>query len=206
MPVAPVAAGDIVQVLVEYRLNEQRLFNVFHYRYESTPTTTEYFAAMAAVNAAMNEAGQFIRRFIAAASEDIIVWSVSSQRVTTPRSPRVELSIVDPGAVAGPAAPQNVCLSITRRVDAVGRGYNGRVQLPGLPASGITSGLWNSGLLAAIEPVAATLTNVLEVLTDPPNLYPVTHTPGTAYFNTVIGTIVHEEVRTMHRRTVRLGI
>lgn len=206
MAIPAVAANDIIQVLVEYRLNDQRLFNVFHYRYNATPTTTEYLAAMAQVNTEFNAANQWIDKWKDAASENAQVWEVSTQRIHPVRSPRVILSVVDPGTKVGAAAPQNVTLSITRQVDAVGRGYNGRVQLVGLPAAGMTDGQWSAGTLTDVQPLADYLKQQLEPGLDPPILFPITWNPIGEGYNNVIGSTVHEEIRTMHRRTLRLGI
>lgn len=206
MPVANLADGDVIQCIIETRLNQQRLLNVLHYKCVGTPTNVNYFGGMAALNTDLNKANGLIKGMLDLMSQDASIWSVYSQRVWPTRGPLVELSIVDPGLVAGAAAPQNVTMSITKKVDAAGRGYNGRIQLVGLPLSGITDGLWNAGQIALVSQWAPMLLEALDAGADIDRYYPVTWNRSTGGTNNVRDFEVQEEVRTMHRRTVGLGI
>ncbi len=206
MPPASVADGDVIQCVIETRLNNQRLLNVLHYKCVGTPTETEYFAAMEGMNLWLTAEASMVAGLLDLISEDATVWSVYSQRVYPVRGPLVELSVVDPGVVESPAAPQNVTMSVTKKVDAAGRGYNGRIQLVGLPLTGITDGLWNAGQIALVETWGPWLLERADPGGDFDRYYPVTFNRATGGTHNVRDLEVQEEVRTMHRRTVGLGI
>jgi len=206
MPPAPLADGDVIQCVIETRLNAQRLLNVLHYKCIGTPTNTDYFSGMSQLNTDLNKAAFVIQELRTLLSDDAVIWSVYSQRVYPQRGPLVEQSIVQPGLVGTPAAPQNVTLSVTKKVDAAGRGLNGRMQLVGLPIAGITDGKWNAGQLAAVGPWTALLLAPLDAGIDVDRYWPVTFNRSANTTNNIVALELQEEVRTMHRRTVGLGI
>lgn len=206
MPPPAVANGTVIQTVIETRLNQQRLLSVLHWKCVGTPSPSEYFTVMNNINNDLDKVGGWTRELAGLMTADATVWSVYSQVVYPVRGPLVEKFVNRPGTAAGVAAPQNVTLSLTKKVDAAGRGYNGRIQLMGLPMTGITDGLWNAGQIALVTAFASILLEPLDNFNDGDRFYPVTFNRKTGTTNNVRDFEVQEEVRTMHRRTVGLGI
>lgn len=208
MPVDPIAVGDIVSVMVVYYVDNQTCIGNLAYRCDRVPTgSPNYDAGVTALLTALSSgADSLTARMASMISNQCLIDFIQGQRIRPVRSPFVRVGLSEVGLVDSPNAPSVTCISISKRVDVVGRGRTGHWQQGGCPANDIDLGRWegdtivNAGFLA---------NNIKETLDIPsggkwvPGIQPVGTSGG---FNEIVNTTVQETVRSMHRRTVGLGI
>lgn len=206
-----VAANDLMMVTYWSRLSAQQLMTVLHYRVETAPTAvadeTFWWTAWAEY---FGTAGASIYdAYIACTPGNVYIERVTVQRVSPTRGVYAEQAIDSLGAYAGTAPTPNVCASITKRSYQSGRTGVGHTQWPPLAPVDYNDGLidddFKTGLLldlanAIEEPVT------IGTGTGLADLVPCLPAGGANENYDVWQTGVRSQVRTMHRRTVGLGI
>jgi len=212
MPYTPadITALDTFRVTVRMRQAGQRLLMVLHARpftilVNGYDDAAQNFADSLASAISLSTFWEDVR---AEQSDELAYESVVVQRVALDR----EVQKIAPlasitGESEEEAMPPNVAMSVTKRTNVPGRHGVGRVQIPGLPETGTSAGLWSGPLVTAIQNgvEAALLTLFVDqngnewqwTLFDPESVFDA--------HPDILTVEAHATVRTMHRRTVGLG-
>lgn len=207
MPPTPLAVGDIVQATIHSSAADQILLNVLHYRV-TTAIGDTYVNQMEAIAEAIgNAVGSIGAQMVGMMSQDATLRGVDTQRVASTRSPFFRLTVDAPGIVNTPCPSPNVALSVTKRCVNSGRGFNGRFQLGGIPEGVASNGRFEAAYMTDAQTLATRLAAKLDVGIVNEALEPVIwRGPGHLAFRDIMQWIPQDTVRTMHRRTVGLGI
>jgi len=201
--------GDIMQVSLVGEIFDQRVLTVLHYRvttgsasgtvFADTQSWADYFEGLVA-------AGQLITRYLACCAPEYLLVEVRAQRVAPTRNPYAVKSSNSFGTSANAARFTNLCGSISKRGAIAGRWAVGRVQMPGLPSDDVVDGnisvgqLTNYGLLALQLEMDQNNVGITQVVR--PVIYNPSRTPN---YTEIVDWLPQRTVRTMHRRTLRLG-
>lgn len=134
---------------------------------------------------------------------------VRAQRIFPTRTIYMQSNANDPGTHADPCTAPNIAASLLKRTATAGRKGVGRVQLAGIPQTAYVDGMITPVFSAAklnvwCNDLLASYTTSVIIMTLVPGLYNPTGT-GT-HFSPLLQVIPEDTVRTMHRRTVRVGI
>lgn len=204
----PVAVGDIIQVTMKGRANDQTTLTVFHYQTVVAPSGTDGVVQIKnfadGFDAGIQSPGPALLQCI---SETWTWESTRAQNIYPNRQIYVD-SLVDlPGIRPDTCTAQNVSAVITKRGAFAGRRYIGSTHIPG-----IASGDYNNGLLTP------DLKGLMALAAQRYKL-PYTPTLGGGEYRMIIfnranpalslgieATTVQPELRVMRRRTVGLGI
>lgn len=207
MAIPLVSVGDIVQVIVQYNIDEQVCLNVHHYRVETTLVGTTYQEQLGRViDRLLDDDASLVNTWADQASTDSKITMLQVQKISPSRYPYVRQPVNKPGLIAPPSAPSVVCVSITKRPERAGKGKTGHTQIPGMPAASMTNGYWAPALVSALENLADAIFNPI-VIPAGGELRPClvqSDNPGAYTF--LLATEVRNTIRAMHRRTVGLGI
>lgn len=206
-----VTSNDVFQITLRMIYNEQVLLNVFHMR--PTEITNNEYAAWCTdladeLAAEFGGTGKFVP-WLDNTSANVLFDEWRVQRIHPVRDVYFQSAITLNGVLAaGPGETPNIALSVTKRTLTPGRTGVGRTQLAGWEPGAIDAGVYSAGSLTAA--FAAMDWQLLDFVTQAGNggtwgLY----NPGsteTPPFSRITSVIPQDTVRTMHRRTVRLGI
>lgn len=204
----PLNVNDVVRVVYAQELFSQRLYTVLNYRVDvpAAPGTTEAEEMAALADRMADQALAPLVNWLPVVGDELLFSHVRAQKVAPVRGVYQQALIVAEGSHVDPCTTANVAASITKRTLTPGRTGVGRVQLGGIPQTAYTEGTLDPAYLSLLEDFKDDLINFVSV---PAN--------GSAYrlcvWNGQIATedidvfelTVQHEVRTMHRRTVRLG-
>lgn len=206
-----VAANDLMQVTYWSTLSAQTLMSVLHYRVDETPVAvadeTFYWSLWALWFA--DTANVLPAAYVEAAPTNVLIDRVTVQRIRPTRGVYAEAAMGAAGEHAGVALTANICASITKRSTISGRTGVGHLQWPPLVATDYTNGVidldFKEGELAnlalqILEP------QVISTGTTEATLIPCLPAGGANNNYDLWQTGVRTQVRTMHRRTVGLGI
>lgn len=205
----PINPGDIIEHILWQVYASQVLMNTFHYRYEGEVQIADGQTAMFHFNTWSLAAGgmRFKQRGIQVAA--LSHTQTTTQKIFPQRyAPEINAT-AENGLVVLPGAPQNVAASIERAPLEAGKGYPGRVQIGGVANELIVNGRINVPALPANWDVYRfQLQTAVTPFAGEGPYYPVLIKPNpfgptTRY---VQRTSIKDTIRTMHRRTVGLGI
>ena len=201
--------GDVVYVGLEGRMYGQRILNTFYYRCkEVTDAATRWGAYQDLVNA-FTVAGGLEELFLNCLSQDYALEFMRLQYVSPLRRIYRRFPRNVNGALLGDTETANLCMSIERRTDAVGRHGVGRLQLPGLPNNTTAAGMILPGHLATVNLLAIFMQfDVLAGATFGQTWEPVLFSAsqvGPDVVGPIVDAFPHPQVRTMSRRTVGRG-
>lgn len=207
---AGMAVGDIVQVSFRSTLFNQRVLNIFHYvvNVAGTGTTIEQLQAMANGFVADAMGVNFMTDFLLALGPAFNLDSIRTQRVYPTRSIYTESTADMNGTFATDTELSNVAASILKRTETPGRMGIGRVQLAGIPTAAYANGELTAAYLAT--EMSNFAQDMLQPLNEPargvtyiPCIY--NPTAGGAKYSVLVAATPQSSIRTMHRRTVRVG-
>lgn len=126
MAIPKIVVGDIVQVVLESRVANQRCLNVLHYRAVTVDPAAEYLDALDALMTKVAGPSPSVGAYmLAAMSSNAELHSVRAQRVSPVRDVYVAQGIGTEGALVGAANTANLAGVITKQSQTVGRGRNG---------------------------------------------------------------------------------
>lgn len=206
-----VAVNSIVQVTYWQRLFGQRILNVYDYRVvqESTLPIFDELNNLALTMASLLETNAPLYQFSNYQSVDLIYDEVRVQPIAPLRNPYQKAAIGQTGQYSTGTEVTNLAVSVTKRTLDVGRRAVGRVQLAGIPTAAMRDGEIDPTYAAALQGAATNcFTNSITVTTGGGEYRMAVWGPGRV-INSLIDVVqarVNPELRTMHRRTVRLGI
>jgi len=204
----PLAVNDVVRIVVFQELFSQRLMNVLHYRVvvAADPGVTEAEEltelSLRVANTTLNP----MLKWLPAVASELLFVSARAQKVYPTRGVYQQSPMVVEGTHVGTATTANVAASITKRSLRPLRKGVGHIQIGGIPQEGYAEGTLEPEYLGIVEDLKEVLAASIIV-------------PGTSaeYRPCLWGgqvptedddlweLVVQKEVRTMHRRTVRLG-
>lgn len=205
------AIGDILMVQVLSEVAGQTVMNQTYYRCDTAPTAGETYVeqvttVLGAITA--DPGPSVIASMLATMAPDALIRSCRAQRIRPTRSPYVEVPVGSFGAIEGTVAAPPVCAaSITKRTLAVGRGRSAHWQQGGCPVERIDNGYWQTAFVVGeLQELADELEAQIDLITGglwTPGVQPMGTTGG---FEEFLQCVAKDEVRTMHRRTVGLGV
>lgn len=205
-----IGTNDVIRVTYNMRLDGQQMMMVLHCE-PLTIVISNYLDAMEDLTeelAATLTGGGFWNGIRAVQSDELHYTSIVAQRIWTQRDVAVTTAVATDGALSAPAAPPNVAMSVTKRTLLATRRGVGRIQIPGLTVGALEDGLWSAAVTTAVQAHLATVLPAT-LVTDGGNewkwVLPQLGQPSGPYQH-VTSVQAQRTVRTMHRRTVGLGI
>lgn len=208
-PLYPTSPGDILEVTARATLFGQTVLFTSHYRFDNTsPAADGPFTVTTALNEWNAVAGQlgFLESL---QTPDITYNEIKAQIVYPTRRPYISQA---PAAVAGTRAGDckqpNDALFINKQSAVAARGRHGGWHVGAPPAADIAGGFFTPAYINAANTAAIVLAGPLAALLVGDHLWtPVIWSPQQPTTPSVIlAARAQETVRTMHRRTVGLGI
>lgn len=213
MPMSPPVLPTGSTILVTFRGNccGQQIRNTFYYRCESNGVLNAMNSVFSALDTAFLAAGQLVPRFLDCVPTNYGMTGRSYQAITPTRYAKFTVEANTNGLCVPNAPTANTAVSITRKTAGATRKDIGRIQLvaAGNDANddviNFENGIISNVLYAKLELLASKMLSEYTALNY--TCYPVMG-PGIGIENQpryIVETTVQETVRTMHRRTVRLG-
>lgn len=209
MAAGPITVNDVFRVVYFQTLFAQRLMNVFYLRCTVAPSGgVGYFSALESLaNRLASDANHPVDNWLPIVGDELEFDDVRVQRVWPTNDMYAQAHMGLDGSHADPATQSNDAISIEKRTSVFGRHGIGRIQIGGVPASQISAGKFSGAYQSLVETFANNFIGDIGVAGglgtyrfclfngDAP-------TADDDYFDM----IVKPEVRTMHRRTLGLGI
>lgn len=209
MAIPKIVVNDIVQVVIESRVNEQRCLNVLHYRCDAMDVALTYAEALDQLMTRVGGAAPSVVAYmVAAMGSNASVEQIRAQRV----SPRRDIYLAQSIGTAGTGTPtvqlSNVAGVITKQTELAGRGRAGSFHLAGLPIGAYTNG---SLTVAAVNQLQTLATEIQANLTIGEAVKWTSGTfspqaPLAERFHAIFEAFPQTTARVMRRRTVGLGI
>jgi hypothetical protein len=207
---AGMAVNDIVAVSFRGTLFSQRILNIFHYVVSVAGTGTVVEQLQAFANGFIVDAlgCNFQTDFLACLAPSYVLDEVRTQRVYPTRSIYTTATADVPGTYATDTEVANIAASILKRTETPGRMGIGRVQLAGIPTAvyengGLTNAYANGQLSNLATDMLFSLTEPARTVTYVPCLYNPSSTGEK--FSVLSAATPQLSLRTMHRRTLRVG-
>jgi hypothetical protein len=205
-------ANDILLMTCKGALHGQVIINTSHYTIlndaPSGPTGAQVLHLANIIGAGLG-GNNFKRDLLAAAAEQYSLIEVWAQKIWPTREHTEKYDVGDSGTNPDVCNTTNVACSISRRSDSATRDGQGRWQFAGVPdnalAQGNISTVWRSGKLDAF---AQQLKTNVTGTTFPITYVPVLYTPRVEpfHYRLITSVVMQDTIRTMHRRTVQVGI
>jgi len=204
-----IANDDIVQVTFRQTYCAQRVLNVMHARVAGLAAPTDYaeWAQIAAntLEAGFGVGGPFAT-WLTLISDGVSFNDVRVQRVFPVREVYYSTPATAVGAINNPVDTPNIAASITKRTEYSSRHGVGRLQMAGVDISHILDGTLDPTYLTNLEVAFDWMTDPFPIVAPASNLVWCLYDPlGTPVYTEITGVIPQDTVRTMHRRSVRLG-
>lgn len=204
------AANDVIQVSVRQTLFDQRILNILHYvvTVPHSGATSDQLTDIA-VSIANDTGSQLIvGSMLALQGPEVSIDNIRSQVVYPARSIYYQADVSQNGAnIAGCKTP-NVAMSFAKRSETPGRMGIGRMQLAGVGDGYMVAGKWDlTGIGAEVLALRNALKGSYTTATTPITMVPVIFNPGAPgdKWSVITDFSFEDTVRTMHRRSLRLG-
>lgn len=200
-----ITSGAVLAITAESRLLEQQMVTTFHYRMFGSTITDGREAAIAAM-VELNGGDKLWDKYAAACPTNVLGIKWYAQWITPTRYAFIESTrVAENGQVVGSATTANVCGVFVRRGEMADRKNNSVTHVPGLVPADIVAGKVGAAQLARMDELAGAA--VVEiVLVGGQELLPCAFNrlvPASSRH--MIEYEVQDTIRTMHRRTLRLG-
>jgi len=204
------AQFDVIQVSIRSTLFDQRILNILHYivNVAHTGSTGDQLKDIATSIANDTGSQPIISTLIALFSPELLIDDVRAQRVYPARTIYYQTDVSQAGTNIAGCKTSNVAMSLTKRSETPGRKGIGRIQLAGIGDGYMVAGKWDlGGIGAEVLAVRNALVGSYTTAATPITLVPVIFNPTGApdHYSVVTNVDFEDTVRTMHRRTVRLG-
>lgn len=202
------AVGDIITVTYNFDFLGQKMMNVLHYRNSATSTGENWPVLADAIGHAM-VSGTLSPglSLLACMGFNANLTTVRVQKVSPSRFRYVDRVEGLPGTYDGASSVPNIAACITKYSDSASRHGRGALHVAAIPDGVVDEGLFTGGYLTLLGTLASKLSNTVTVSGETVSLQPVIWEPvdGGVYYP-LTQAVVRPEVRTMHRRTLGLGI
>lgn len=209
MPVPnPIAVNDVIRVTFFQTMFEQRILTVLHARVTVAPATgTSYFQAMDAMAIRVGAPGSApIASWKTLVTSSLLFDSVRCQRVFPTKDVYFGANILELGTNAGTSTMANNAMSIEKKTLRFGESGVGRIQMAGVPNDQIEDGIFKGAYIGQAEAAwddilgDQTVTGIAMTFR-----YCLFHGGAPEESDDLFDVIPQATVRTMHRRTVRVG-
>jgi len=210
----PLALNDVIQISLAATLYESRILMILHYYVYTAPAGSTPEANLIDAAAKFNPGGvspaTISQKLKLAQCPELVYEYTRAQRVYPTRTTYQEIAAGAgvTGTFAGVSAPSNFAVSIEKITPATGRMGIGRIQMAGADKGSISAAKWTQAFLdAEVTDVANAMLDEVTVPTENYKLRPCIYNPNGAgvHFNALSAFRVQQSVRTMHRRTLRVG-
>lgn len=206
------ALDDVVSLSIWGTLFGQRIITVLHYAVSvvSAGSTEDQLKQFA--NDWVSGTGSVpgsLDHMLEAQGIEYTCDYVRAQRVSPTRTIFMQWNSNDVGTHADPCTTANIAISLQKRTATPGRKGVGRVQLAGIPQTGYADGSVNPVYeVAKLLPWCTDLMSSFTTSAGPVTFVPVLYNPTnpTPHYSPLIQVLPESTVRTMHRRTLRVGI
>lgn len=214
MPVpvlGPVQLSDLVEVVFESTLFEQRVLNTYHYICIAEPAVpTDRYAIYTEMVNWIQIAGGLQETFLDMVSDQLTLDSIRIQFRAPERFMYQRFTVNLPGNLTGDANTANIGASIERRGGEALRTNIGRLAVAGIPSASIVAGKITAPALVLLGDHAEVITQDA-VLTGSAEFSPCLWTEQPNGAPPIFQTYIYDAApmttaRTQRRRTVGLGI
>jgi len=204
------AVGDIVQVTFRHSISNNQMMNVLHYRVESSSSVATDIAdnqSFAEYIASQTGPGQWLEAWMAGTVVQFSMVAVRVQKISPMLTPYAEEPLTITGGIAGASGIHNIAVTVTKRGNLGGRAGIGSIHFAGLPEIATSNGRWAASISAwwtTIKPqFEQNRTVPLNNITYKPCIYNKGLIPP---YNYILDWQYRDTVRTMHRRTLLVGV
>lgn len=204
------AVGDVIQVSLRGTLYGQRILNVLHYSVAVAGSGTDFDQLNILTSNLVTGGGSVdpLVDFLAAIAPQYQLEQVRAQRVYPART--VYAYTIDGrfGTFATGTELTNIAASLEKRTLTAGRMGIGRLQLAGIPTAAmdngeLTAAYKNAELSNLAQVLLLSITTSGPVVTYTPCLF--NPTAAGAKFSPLFSIVINDSLRTMRRRTLRVG-
>jgi len=204
------ALGDVVQVSLRGTLYGQRILTILHYSVGVTAAGTDYDQLSILSSNLVTGGGSSdpIPQILAGQAPEYQLEEIRAQRVYPTRT--VYAATIDGrfGTYATGTELSNIAASFEKRTLTPGRMGIGRVQLAAIPTAAMNNGELTAGYLAAeaaniAQAIMMGITTSGPIVTYAPCLF--NPTAPVNKFSPLLSVIPQASLRTMRRRTLRVG-
>lgn len=207
---ANMAVDDVIQITYRGAHSGQRILMVLHARCSAAaPAPAAELSVLADLAGKLADPADLrLIDLLACVGPEYSITAVRCQKIKPVRTIYQEVGGGGTGTFVGQSSTPNVAASIEKQSTHVGRSGIGRVQLCGIPnavySAGVLEGAYKNGVLD-------TFANRLIGSFTGGTLYPgyeftwCLPAGGADHTYDIYDTIPQDTVRTMHRRTVRVG-
>lgn len=207
----PIQLNDVIRTTFYSSVSGQRLLNVLHYRVSELVGAPDTIGALESIANELGDetvANQPMEAFQQLTAVNCTWNFVRAQRVYPAPTIYIESPIAVNGLRIPGATLPNIALSISKRTATPGRTGVGRVQIGGMSAEAYVDGKFTNSFMSDVELNAPSFRQTINVTFGGIVLVPVLfHGPNALQpTSDVLVCDGHIEARTMHRRTVGLGI
>jgi len=199
--------GAIIEATLSSLYQNSRVLNVFHYRISGLGEPVDYQTLMEV----------FVSEFIlklwtdAAGLKQMVVNTYTllgarAQAIYPVRHPYYEEAVGEVGDVSGAGIPSISTGVLTLRSEVVLPGSSGSKHFTGFPVTTLNGGLWQAAHLLEMVALAELVEDSIVTMAPAAAFEPVIFNKTSNTAAEIIQVTANTEVRTMHRRTVGLGI
>lgn len=205
------AINDIYSVQLRGDLLGQQIITSLHYATTvvgTAPSEGAYLADLADTIEASGALVPLVDKYIAGAAQNYTLQTIRTQRVYPTRTVYVEAISATPGGIVEDANTSNIAASILKKTLLFGREGIGRMQYAPVPPSKmlhgeVTAAYASTELLDIANAMIMGITTTAFASTLVPCLYTPNQPPPK--FAQLFSAQVKLSLRTMHRRTLRVG-
>lgn len=207
----PLSINDVVQVTFKSDYQNNVILLVHHWRVGTPPgtgTVAENLDEICA-NFASDAAGTPMKVYKDCLGDNVTINTVRAQRVSAVRSPYVQRAVTIAGAAGSNATAPNIACVVTRNTLLTGQSQISNSHIGPMGAARYADGKVTLAQLALMSAFGVRFRQ--NVILTPsgailqPGIYHPANAPGLD-FSVVVGERLQDSVRTMHRRTLGLGI
>lgn len=207
----PIPVGNTVRIAYFATLFGQRIMSVFHYEVTANLSSNSLLADLQIIAGTFSNsvvAGTPIKALLPLTTAQM-QWDYVRAQVVSPAMTVYRQALIgQPGTHAGQTLMPNDAMSITKKSELFGRRGIGHIQLAGVPSEQIVAGKFTANYQA--EAALNVIDLVLPVNTQAPQItlkHVLFHGIESGVPNSTVQQLIPQDtVRTMHRRTVGLGI
>lgn len=207
----PIAAGDIVQVIIESRVEGQSLLNVLYFKANEAEVGSTYQESLAQLieSIVSDPNTAIVPRMTPLMGPNVTVANVQAQRVYPTRDVYRRQPTGEPGTHVDDCDATNVAAVIVKQSTVAGRGRSGTFHLGGLANTTYALGHMTTDAQTLMLALGDSLDDKQPGIVDTEQWQPGMFNPslGAGMNFTEIGaTTPRETLRVMRRRTVGVGI
>lgn len=204
------AINDVIQVSIRQTLFDQRILNILHYLVTVPHTGSSGDQLTDIAVSIANDTGSqpIVGSMLALFGPEAMIDDIRAQTVWPARSIYYQAAVGQAGTNVGAVRTANLAMSLAKRTETPGRRGIGRIQLAGVGDGYIVAGKWDlGGIGAEVLALRNALKGSYTTATTPITLVPVIFNPGAVgdKWSLITNFDFEDTVRTMHRRTLRLG-